>query len=151
MRDDVFSRALLATARIACCAALLACDGDGPSCDTSTTTDTATSSYDTCEETDLTDRDTCEEIVAEDFSGGEVDDDTAACCQTIAEHIDVELESGEKTDLNWEARGDCCELLDWTGSMACTPWGPPRPPSLASFSREETTRRVEAVRQAALA
>lgn len=48
------------------------------------------------------------------------------CCSTIAEHFDA---SGLSFMGEWDTRGQCCDLLEWRGTSACTPWGPPTPPS----------------------
>ena len=168
MRQTVFSSALLATARIACCAAIFACDeGDSKDDTALSSTDTALSSIDTALSSidtasdsldtgtsdipSLPDWEECSEEVASDFTAETVDNDTAACCQLIAEHYDTVMETDVEAIVAWDTRSDCCELLEWQGSMACTPWGPPRPPVASGFSREETVRHVEAVRQAALA
>jgi len=55
-----------------------------------------------------------------------------ACCQQLAE-----FHSGAAGDaVAFKSRGACCDALDWQGSIACTPWGPPMPPVMPSFLRE---------------
>jgi hypothetical protein len=52
-----------------------------------------------------------------------------ACCDMIAKSIDAHL--GEEPDpiSAWTERNACCSQLEWQGSTACTPWGPPAPPT----------------------
>jgi hypothetical protein len=55
--------------------------------------------------------------------------EVTACCQVVAEKVDrhwgdPNVDAGVFT---WP-RTQCCSLLKWGGSMACTPWGPPTPP-----------------------
>ena len=38
-----------------------------------------------------------------------------------------EAEKAFGTIMEWEVRHECCSLLGWGGTMACTPWGPPAP------------------------
>jgi hypothetical protein len=56
-----------------------------------------------------------------------------ACCQTIADARDAHNASDASgaSPEPWADRNECCSLLDWSGSMTCTPWGPPVPPALA--------------------
>ncbi|MFT5683374.1 MAG: hypothetical protein ACI8RZ_004305 [Myxococcota bacterium] len=152
MSPDTFSRALLATARIACCAAIFACDEVDCTEDTTSRVDTADTDTDTDTEDCPSALETCEETVADDFAFASLtNSDTEACCQRIAENYDELLETDTSAMDDWALREDCCSLLDWQGSMACTPWGPPRPPTAKGFSREGTARQVAAVRRAALA
>jgi hypothetical protein len=146
MTHDTFSRALLATARIACFSAVFACDaGDCADADTTPADATDTAGEAGCAVAD------CESSVKLDFAMGSVTGETEDCCQLIAEHYDELMETDTTALDDWESRDDCCSLLDWQGSMACTPWGPPRPPVAGGFSRQDTARQVAAVRQAALA
>ena len=71
------------------------------------------------------------------------DKDIQDCCETVA--VDWEFNNAG------EVRGMCCELLDWDAENfpGCTPWGPPRPPSMGM--RLAAARKVRAVRAAALA
>ena len=49
-------------------------------------------------------------------------DKTKECCDQYAQFLDSQnMTAGDY-------REDCCSLLNWQGSMACTPWGPPVPP-----------------------
>ncbi|MCB9745830.1 MAG: hypothetical protein H6741_06415 [Alphaproteobacteria bacterium] len=58
---------------------------------------------------------------------GTPDEGTAECCQEIAEYWDSVNLAGME---GWATRNECCELLQWQGSLACTPWGPPCPPAM---------------------
>ena len=50
---------------------------------------------------------------------------TKECCDKYAQHLDsIDTSFGVYRD-------DCCDVLNWMGSMACTPWGPPGPPRMA--------------------
>lgn len=128
MRSAIFNEALMATARVACCAALVGCIGPDEAEDSSVA--------DSNEPVDSRVEDSsdplaeCQEHVADLFASGDVPTtETEECCQMIAEDYDLaELEGLE----NWAERDDCCELLEWGGSMACTPWGPPCPPKMAA-------------------
>jgi len=55
-----------------------------------------------------------------------------ACCQTLAEFHS--MPAGDQSA--FEARNTCCNALQWQGSIACTPWGPPMPPAMPFFLRE---------------
>jgi hypothetical protein len=50
--------------------------------------------------------------------------DVKACCQTLAVATDSKVIDAIPH------RFECCSALDWNGSMACTPWGPPVPPAM---------------------
>ena len=72
-----------------------------------------------------TDFASCEAAVAE--KEAPLAETDAACCQTMAEHYSADMDAL----LDWETRDACCTLLEWRGSSACTPWGPPTPPAMA--------------------
>ncbi|MCB9760029.1 MAG: hypothetical protein H6739_09370 [Alphaproteobacteria bacterium] len=122
--------------------------------DTSVTTDdTSATADDTSSTTDDTSASTDDTSSTTDDSGNTTDDSadplaecqqevnavfgqngsqqptpaTAECCQTIAEYYDAQSLSGLE---QWAERDDCCSLLNWQGSLACTPWGPPCPPAM---------------------
>jgi len=124
MSPDIMNEALRATARIACCAALIGCNPtisepyvELSPADEYTDTDTAADPLEAC-------RDAVAETFAEDLTPTA---ETEDCCQLIAEEYDArELEGLEL----WNERNACCQLLGWNGSMACTPWGPPVPPTM---------------------
>ncbi len=130
-------RALMATARIACVAALVGCAPKtvspvGPAAETPVSTESvpfddqdqaaSTASVASCEET-------VEAAFADSADPTAVGDDIKACCQTIAEAVDAD--PSEDT-FAFAHREECCTALDWRGSMACTPWGPPTPPAMTA-------------------
>lgn len=51
-----------------------------------------------------------------------------ACCDALARWYDLP-ENRAGTWPSSPARGVCCEALNWQGTLTCTPWGPPVPPS----------------------
>ena len=79
------------------------------------------------------------------LGSGVVEAEVKACCQMIAEAMDEAMRSPPRPDAPvpppWETRNECCSLLDWRGSMACTPWGPPAP---AAFDAADRRRREDA-------
>ena len=78
----------------------------------------------------------CNVAVAATFSESSPvpDADTESCCQLIANYYDQHYEDL----MEWEERNQCCDLLEWQGSMACTPWGPPTPPQMPQVQKEIT-------------
>lgn len=112
MRSDIFHEALMATARVACCAALVGCVPTKSPHDTSL----VDSDADTDSDSELDPVEECMGVIDEE------------CCQTVAEHFDEQDLEGMES---WQDRDECCELLEWQGSLACTPWGPPCPPAMA--------------------
>jgi len=128
MTKNVQLRALQAAARVAMVSTLLGVVACDPS-DTDTGSDTSDAVTDSGIDCtgDTVDTTSCEEQVASDFLNDTVDEDTADCCQEIAEGYDAVKLKGMD---DWAERHDCCELLGWDGSMACTPWGPPAPPTM---------------------
>lgn len=151
MRAETFQRALRATARVACAAALLGCIAEAP--ETSDDETDAALEADQFAEADAqwapeadaavepdatlvaeadaspdTAREDCEEQLAETFSDPEPapDDTDVACCDLLVEHADLNTEP--------LAQFQCCELLEWPATAACTPWGPPCPPAMQAVS-----------------
>lgn len=148
MSPDTFREALLATARVACCAALLqGCTASTATTATEPTKPEPAKSEDAsvvlpsgalpAKEGRLAQ---CRTVVAaemarvkaqsKDPDADPADGKTTAsasvkeCCQTLAEAI-------EPTEIgNWKERTYCCRQLEWRGSVACTPWGPPVPPAM---------------------
>ena len=148
MNPDVFQEALMATARVACCSAmvgLVACNAkkDGPEKGGVIPNVTQTPRLPNkqsitvkgpngSEPVALPKPIKCIEHVTAIFAAKEPQptETSKACCQTIAEYSDQEnyLKPGA---FQWDTRNQCCELLQWSGgSMACTPWGPPVPPAM---------------------
>ena len=144
MKPQSFDSALASAARVACAIGLVGCVPAGTVKGDSEpygATDDSVADSPVDSEAEVCDEDS----VAADFASGDVDADTEACCQEIAEGYDAQdLEGLEE----WATRMECCELLDWQGSMACTPWGPPRPPSM-DFREGQAEHKVRAVRHAA--
>lgn len=86
----------------------------------------------------------CEAVLKSTFPKGDdwqtrvadADGDVKACCQTIAEKVDRQIQGGWDEDAGaytWP-RTQCCSLLGWQGSLACTPWGPPTPPAMRAVA-----------------
>jgi hypothetical protein len=80
----------------------------------------------------------CEGLLATAFPNGnfqarvtDASAEVSACCQVIAEKVDRQSQNqGWAEDagtFTWP-RTQCCSILGWPGSLACTPWGPPTPP-----------------------
>ncbi|MCP4918343.1 MAG: hypothetical protein GY913_15645 [Proteobacteria bacterium] len=120
----------MATARVACCAALVGCVPTKTPPDTAADSGAAT---DSPADTAIDSLEECTEHVTEVFAEASPapSDATEECCQTITEDYDTRDLEGMET---WTERDDCCELLEWQGSMACTPWGPPCPPAMAAVA-----------------
>lgn len=148
MRSTTFQSALGAAARVAGCAALIACrppvseraysqvdtggvvSGDsayepletGDSEDSSTAPDSNAE----CEAyLDYTFADWDWEVPLDEFKS---DDSVVGCCQQLGSTADA--------DQSWDFphRDPCCSILDWQGPIACTPWGPPRPPAMTGMA-----------------
>jgi hypothetical protein len=153
MTSDVMKQALAATARVACLASLTACgptlqadvkdlvtqlpeDDDAvqpADTDSVDTDDVDTDTGDAVVTLDTTDVGECLVHTTESFANGDpVTSDTEACCQTLAQAVDGGDDSFQQ---EWDLdtlRYDCCTVLDWNGSLACTPWGPPAPPKMVA-------------------
>lgn len=86
----------------------------------------------------------CQPIIESTFANDarleEVPTEVRDCCALTAAYYDA---LSFKTDVSnvdtigqWKYRYECCEALEWRGgSMACTPWGPPTPPSAHRMKR----------------
>ncbi len=149
MNAETRRRALIATAKVACAASVLAgCGGQRSGSDGANDRvpvapvgdSTAAARVKVLPATAVTTQpsaqapaaaelnlEACESKVHEGaVAKAATDQDMLACCQLIAE-------SRDRNDNGvWQAepdRGYCCDALDWRGSIACTPWGPPVPPS----------------------
>ena len=143
MTPETFEHALNATARIACCVSLMsvACgpvkkDSNTNSSSEPTDTTVATDTTDTNDTDSSMSLEECEAEVETVFSQSmpEPTDVTAECCQMIAENLDEQTDTAGNwngnASMTWPYREVCCELLEWQGSMTCTPWGPPMPPEM---------------------
>ena len=164
MQRDSFTKALRSTAKIACAASLLhvGCRNKTPAeVAEPSTTETSkqltedteipndTSTADTNEDPDSgstpdSDYEECQPIIEAEFADGsfpmadEVPQEVKDCCALTAAYYDALLV--ETDDFNiimeWEHRDQCCSALEWSnGSTACTPWGPPTPPSAHKMKR----------------
>ena len=82
------------------------------------------------------------------------------CCAWLASYYSEHMAEMDA----WAARLECCEAAQWQGGLACTPWGPPSPPGVAtpSFTRLNLNHNArqarvkvsappETIRQAAIA
>jgi hypothetical protein len=141
MSPDIFQRALLATARVACCAAFIGCASRPEEKKDSTPvivapTSTPVSapvtvaasvpmSAPASTPTSATSLAACETNIKNVFvaKSAAPSEETKVCCQQIAERVGFDTSK-------WAERDECCSLLNWNGSAACTPWGPPCPPSM---------------------
>jgi hypothetical protein len=54
-----------------------------------------------------------------------VDPQTRACCTVLA--------NASLNGAPFPERTKCCGAIGWNGAGACTPWGPPVPPSMKAF------------------
>ena len=55
----------------------------------------------------------------------EIPKDVVECCDLQANIVpDMRAE--------WSNRNECCNIFNWMGPAACTPWGPPTPPKFHS-------------------
>lgn len=155
MTRDVHRQALTAAARIACAAALVGCaknQAPEPSADADAPLDFARPDAGALTLSNP-ERAACEQTIDEGLDFGltmpeadaaqseweayyaahqekvaiaKGDAELASCCNKIAAAFGDDLDAA----MTWEHRGACCEIVDWRGSLACTPWGPPTPPSV---------------------
>ena len=141
MNADIFQAALAATARVACCAVLVSCqkptktpENPSPQMEHATQQEEKPAIEKTPEEPKLPEISkeftACDQTIKEFLKIEPVADQKAseevlACCTLQGNEVD------ERQHLRWENRMDCCELLEWQGPRACTPWGPPTPPHMA--------------------
>ena len=163
MQRQSFTNALRATAKIACAASLLnvSCKSKTP---TEVALPNNIDSVDQEErsagefpeenllsdsfppDTDPTDTQyaECKPIITEAFADdsfpmpSELSQEVKDCCALTAAYYDAL--TAKTNDFNlvmeWENKDQCCSALEWSdGSMACTPWGPPTPPSARKMKR----------------
>lgn len=170
MKRDSFTQALRATAKVACAASLLnvGCKVKTPSqVATPNTSDTAeTQTSDTSDDTSTEILDTgtgsdpaeeayaeCQPLIEDVFANDTFPDadsisqEIKDCCALTAAYYDaLAIESGDGmydyTVIDgWEHRDQCCAAIEWSdGSTACTPWGPPTPPSAQKMKRRIIVR-----------
>lgn len=144
MTSDVFSEALLATARVACCVALIGCPKtptpvgeitDMPAGEISMVDGMPVPSVEISE--------VCEEKITsftqstEDLASAP--EDVKQCCVEVIAQTDI----GDSR----QAFGQCCQITGLFDGM-CYPWGPPRPPEQDAPAAEAHDRAM-AVRGAA--
>jgi len=140
MTSDVFSEALIATARIACCVTLLGCPkAPLPATDTTAPVSEATEGASEAVEAEPACADKIGDFVASGAELVSAGDDIKQCCTDIIANTEI----GDSR----EDFGACCQI---TGSMdgMCYPWGPPRPPE-AEANASEAHDRAMRVRGAA--
>ena len=146
MDAQTFQAALQATARIACCAVFISCqkqtqptpdpppmqehaqqeqEKTTPQLPPSTEPATGFSAEYLACTTAIKEAD--KKSIESNTPPSRSNPDILDCCNL---QID-ELNTLQKDPFAWENRNFCCEAMNWQGSMACTPWGPPTPPSLA--------------------
>ena len=148
MRQESIEFALLATARIACCSVLVgtvACKNKtGPKSAEPEVPQNVETEQVTIEPTEPRPKvqapveappfpdgfDSCEETLQMAFSAEsteptEPSDAAKECCTQYTTHLDS---IGKMSGIY---QVECCDILKWQGSRACTPWGPPTPPSFS--------------------
>ena len=153
MQRESFTKALRATAKIACAASLL-----NVGCKSKTPTEVASPATSTIEEpnieenleldpsSDPTEREfkECQPVIRAEFANDtfpmpeEISQEVKDCCALTAAYYDaLSFKTGDfSLNTEWENRNECCSALEWSdGSMACTPWGPPTPPSARNMKR----------------
>lgn len=155
MQRDSFTKALIATAKIACCASLL-----NVGCRTKTPIETAEPTPNSNDTTNVVEEDSshpeegvsteayeeCAPVLRGAFADGAFPDATTVsqeikdCCALTAEYYDNLAMANGIYDYgvidSWTEREQCCAVNNWSdGSMACTPWGPPTPPSAKKMKR----------------
>jgi hypothetical protein len=142
MNPKSFNAALKATARIACCAGLVglvACqtevDEAAPKTDTAYADSQDEDSYPEDEIVVPKEPtfDECMEVIDAGYADPEFDtSELLDCCLLTTETVGFEglYNDPEYADLN----ENCCEEIANQGefSSACTPWGPPTPPSMCA-------------------
>ena len=153
MTPNIFNEALMATARVACCAGLVsivACQEKTTSTDDTAETDVPDTDETDTEQTDTEETDTESQIIvpeeptfeacmdAIEAGFNEPSFDTSSlldCCLLTTEQVgyDALYSDPEYADLN----ENCCNLIAESGefSSACTPWGPPTPPSMRKIAK----------------
>ena len=95
----------------------------------------------------------CLPLIEEVFANGDfpetdtISQEVKDCCALTAAYYDaLAIESGDgmydyTVIEGWEYRDQCCSALEWSdGSTACTPWGPPTPPSARKMKRRIVVR-----------
>jgi len=142
MHDDVRRSALVATAKVAWAGLLLGCGTQSPAPASAPPVEPSPvrgaeppPPRAAAEPTTPSALAACEVSVDEALAATSSEDATEAqkaCCRDLQA-------SHEAADANMRWRGPrrsfCCSALGWASGGACTPWGPPMPPSLAARPR----------------
>lgn len=137
-------------------------DDTGSNTEDTGTEDTGSNTDDTASNTDETGTNTptaeeeyaeCLPLIEEVFANGDfpetdtISQEVKDCCALTAAYYDaLAIESGDgmydyTVIEGWEYRDQCCSALEWSdGSTACTPWGPPTPPSARKMKRRIVVR-----------
>ncbi|MEM6928940.1 MAG: hypothetical protein AAF602_18520, partial [Myxococcota bacterium] len=78
------------------------------------------------------DVDTCLAATAEAEQDDRIDE-VLDCCRALDAHFSAKMRSATPGDVlaDWPTRNVCCEAIGWGPGLACTPWGPPTPPTSA--------------------
>ena len=157
MQRESFTKALRATAKIACAASLLnvGCKSKTPAVAAPTNTQTSPIEqplqetpppFEKDSDTDPTESEfkECQPVISATFANDafpmpeDISQEVKDCCAlTAAYHDALSLKTGDfALNTGWENRNECCSALEWSdGSMACTPWGPLTPPSARNMKR----------------
>lgn len=142
MTRQSFEHALSATARVACAAALVGCvkATPKPAAESAAGAVAATEAAAPPSEAQDPELATCAEAVEALREDG-VEGQAPECCEAVVTDAIAAMESPELSSL-------CCGLVGWDVHFpGCTPWGPPRPPSMGA--RLSAAHKVRAVRAAA--
>ena len=159
MQRESFTKALRATAKIACAASLLnvGCKNKAPAAvaaPTNTQTspieqplqESPDSPFENDSNMDPTESEfkECQPVISATFANDafpmpeDISQEVKDCCALTAAYYDaLSFKTGDfALNTEWENRNECCSALEWSdGSMACTPWGPPTPPSARNMKR----------------
>ena len=57
------------------------------------------------------------------FNFEKIPENVDSCCAEYVKFL------SDNRRMSGEFHGFCCNVLDWQGGAACTPWGPPTPPA----------------------
>ena len=175
MQRKSFTNALRATAKIACAASLLnvSCKSKTPAevaAPNNSTVDTTDEEpllpEESIEQMNIpnehpdnndpteTQYAECQPVISEAFSDdsfpmpSEVSQEVKDCCALTAAYYDaLRVKTNDfNIVMDWKEKDQCCSALEWSdGSMACTPWGPPTPPSARKMKRSIVIARHQLV------
>ena len=161
MKRESFQQALMATAKITCCASIfgLSCaPKDKP------VLANATPSSDAIEDPIPKSKinpkqEECFELIETSFAQqkGFADPETLSqevkdCCELTAEYYDaltIQEDGSQNWTIisEWQHREQCCSAISWqSNTIACTPWGPPIPPHYQSFDTIRRPLKLQRIR-----